>query len=469
MSRWTEPRTRALLLSLLAAACAHSCGTDGGIATLGAGGASATGKSSAATSSIVTASSVSASSSGAGGCSNDKPDPSWGVPDGWHRAPGTPCDCSIYLSPDPAHMKAPSPWQPCGDGCLELVRDWSKDDSYTFVGAHGVAGGGLRYIGYLRYLKPGGPNEIQLVRFPGNQVIFDAYQASDAAFSWNIDVLAMSESRQLLQVWKSKLDNSGLDAWIYLLQSGNAIPELSFVGFLKSMYLEAATSSDMWALSAQPPHSWQWHSSVPGNQLQPGYSSPGYVRGLAASGSSLFFDAHTSVDDIMVFDPVGGNRKLITFASAQVGGACGLRTDGKDMAWYQGGPINGNAYTSVNLMAAPFATSTPDLKPQVLRPAFQNVLSACGGTIGGGYHLGKELQSGGAYYPMVLTRLSDGYYWVIPPRPSRAWAEVLYVDDEELAIVEVLVGKPINGAWTIVRRTIAPLGPPRPPGSGFDP
>ncbi len=436
----------------------------------GAGGGSTAKSSTGSSSDVVMPSYVNASSSGAGGCSNDQPDPSWGVPNGWVRPPGSPCECEIYMSPDAEHMRAPSPWVGCGDGCFELVRDWSNDTSYTFGGVHGVSQSTSRRIAYKRYLTPTGPYELQIVRLPENIVVFDAWQRAELG-PWFVDTLALSRDRALTQVWKSTDNTAKHWNLLYALDPSPAAMKASLVydEVVSYLELETAASADLWAISFQPPHAWKWHGSAPSNQLQPGYSTPGYVGGLEASGPNLFFDTHTSVDDIMVFDPVGGNRKLVTFASAQVGGACGLRTDGKDMAWYQGGPISGKTYSSVDLVAAPFATFAADIVPHVVRPAYQNFLDGCGGLLGGGYHLSREVHDSGANQRVVLTRLSDGNYWILAPRPGRNWAELLYVDAEELAIVETLTGKFTHGDWTIVRRTIASLGPPRPPGSGFDP
>jgi len=68
----------------------------------------------------------------------------------------------------------------------------------------------------------------------------------------------------------------------------------------------------------------------------------------------------------------------------------------------------------------------------------------------------------------VLTRLSDGYYWVIAERPGFLWVRALYVDSEEIAMVASADDGTYHATnWTIVRLSIASLGDPLPPGSGF--
>ncbi len=354
-----------------------------------------------------------------------------------------------------------------------MVRDWTTDTTYTFTGVHGAAQtGGHRLIAYKRDLAPAGPYELQVVRLPENVVIFDGLQQKQTG-PWLLDTLALSPKRELLQVW-STLGEQGPKhrSLVYALtEDGPSTLQLTYDATVSYTEYEAAVSTELWAMSFQPPYSWAWHGPFGGNDLQAGYTvNGGAVFGLLAVDANVFFSVWlgSKASDIMVFDPVGGNRKLVSFPSKIVGGACCLVTDGKDMTWLQGSDlVSEDTYATMNVMASPFATSAADLKPHVLRPAFQKDVAGGGGVIGGGYALYSEAAKGQGR--RILTRLSDGYYWVIAPRPGRDWAESLYVDAEELALVEVLVGKFVAGDWTIVRRTIASLGPPRPPGSGFDP
>ncbi len=470
MSSWTSKGAYSLLVAtLFFVACTPSCHSEDHVAS----GAGSGGASSSHSSGVVIPSYVNASSGtdGGGGCSHDYPDPGAGVPTGWIRPPGSPCDCDVYISPDQQHMKAASPWKSCGDGCSELVRDWSDDTVYTFGAVMGTASSNAKWIAYKRYLKAGGPNEFQVVRLPENKVVFDEFEFSDIHANWSTSPRRLTSPKGLLEIWQSLVDNSGHKSLLYVLDLDDPMPHLSFAATVGWHAYEAAISPDLWAMTFQPPYSWKWHASSAANELQLGYQiGGGALFGLETVGSNLFFSVWLGgkASDIMVFDPVGGNRTLVTFPSKTVGGACCLLTDGKDMTWLQGADLVGDdTYAAVNLMAAPFATSVAELKPHVVRPAFQKSVIAGGGAIGGGYALYSEAANG--QVRKILTRLSDGYYWVVAPRQGRDWSQILYVDSEEFAMVEELVGKFTYGSWTIVRRSIASLGPPRPPGSGFDP
>ncbi len=369
-------------------------------------------------------------------------------------------------------MRPPSGWESCGDGCLQLVRDWSSDDSYTFGDVVGAARNGIRYIGYKRFLAPAGPYETQVVKLPENSVVFDAIQPHQIG-PWVLDIKAVSDIRHIVEVFDTLNDGTAKHhSLIYTLDGPNAVPHLSYDEVVSWMPYEWTVSANLWALTVQPPYSWAWHGVEPSNQLQPGNSGSGVFFGPQAVGSNVFYSVWqgSTASDVMVFDPVGGNRKLITFPSKKVGGACCLLTDGTEMTWLQGADLtSGESYATENLMASPFATSTEALKPRVVRPAFQHDVYTGGGVMGGGYALHTEALTGDNSR-VILTRLVDGYYWIIAPRPGRDWVDTLYVDGEELALLEARTPPPkITGYWTIVRRAIASLGPPRAPGSGFDP
>jgi hypothetical protein len=310
--------------------------------------------------------------------------------------------------------------------------------------------------------------ETQVVRLPENKVIFNGIE-QDEHGPWFLSSRGLGRDAYLFELAKT-FGNGGHHSLVYMLPASRGVPVLTYQADVSWTPYEAAVTPELWAMTFQPPFSWKWHGATPANSLQPGYAiNYGALFGLEAVGSTVFFSSWLGdkASDVFVFDPLGGSRKLITFSSKAVGGACCLLTDGKELVWLEGqGLVSGETYSSVNLMASPYATSTADLKPRVLRPAYQKHVITGGGVMGGGYVVHGEANGPGVRD--IVTRLSDGHYWVLPPRAGKSWGRALYVDAEELAIVENIKDKFTKGHWTIVRRTIASLGAPRAPGSGFD-
>jgi len=388
--------------------------------------------------------------------------------------PGAPCESDVYMAPDPEHA-SPVSWAPCGNGCSELVVDWSTDDAYRVMGQVGASGGDKRYVAYTRYLSAKGPYELQLVRLPDNLVLFDAIYQSTAG-PWDVFPIAMSPSGHLLELMGTS-GGPGFEHYsvMYLVPPDGSPLEVMLSDIVGWGALEATVSSELWAMSYQGAMAWGWHGRSFGNEMNPGWSSPDgrSMFGITATGSNVFFSTWhgDALSQIEIWTKGAGTAPLISFASKAAGGACCLLTDGQQMVWFQAtGYLGGEKYADVKLMRSALATSPAALQPAVLRPAYQDTVIGGGGVIGGGYAVHVERPVGAPLEDerIIVTRLTDGYYWVVTPPPGKLWFRPLYVDADELALVEDLDTTEYTATnYTIVRLSIASLGPPLPPGSGF--
>jgi hypothetical protein len=196
---------------------------------------------------------------------------------------------------------------------------------------------------------------------------------------------------------------------------------------------------------------------------------------MAAHGTDVFFSLeHIGAGpyEVMGWDPVEGARKLLEYPVTEDGGACCLYTDGVDMVWLHGyGTFDPETFTysDMELMASPYATDASQFVPRRLRRSSVDKLIGTRGMVGGGYALHEEHRSA-SEERIVLTRLSDGAYWVLEPRPDHVFGQPLYVDAEEFAIVETPApavvhdaGLSVLEAYSIARYEIGSLGPPLPP------
>ncbi|MCA9617379.1 MAG: hypothetical protein KC731_00060 [Myxococcales bacterium] len=120
-------------------------------------------------------------------------------------------------------------------------------------------------------------------------------------------------------------------------------------------------------------------------------------------------------------------------------------------------------------MASPVAERPGELLPRVARPAYRDELGAGDAFTSEHYAVHVERNDVSPLSKVIVTRLSDGFYWVIPPRPERGWGALMVFDDEELVLTDT---KLVNGRTSgfepgIVRLRLDGLGTPVAPGSGF--
>jgi hypothetical protein len=383
-----------------------------------------------------------------------------------------PVECDIYLASDPSYARPPTPWLPCGEGCLELVPDWDAPEYGMHGSVYGASNGSARFIGYKRNLAT--EQEIQIVQLPENVVTLDVVipRTADCFAA----LMTLSVDYAFLKTFMTNTDlNLGPD-WYTLVQAGESVPFVAYaLEHGTTGPLEVVTTADLWAAS------WgrrdlYWHSTEPGAPELGWESSDGrYLHSMAAHGTDVFFSLeHIGAGpyEIMGWDPVEGARKLLEYPVTEEGGACCLYTDGVDMVWLHGyGAFDAETFTysDMELMASPYATDASQFVPRRLRRSNVNKLIGTRGMVGGGYALHEEYRSATEEH-MVLTRLADGAYWVLEPRPEHVFGQPLYVDAEEFAVVETLVPAVVHDAglnvldtYGIARYQIDSLGPPLPP------
>lgn len=448
----------------LLASTLPSCSCQSDAETLAAAGSGAGGFS--ATSATTTSAATSTTGQGGGGA----PPLPGGVPDGWVQLPGSWPGCEVYVSPDAAHLRPASPWSDCGNGCLELVDDWSSDPKNRMFGTMGASTGDTGFLGYYRYLE-GGSWEIQIVRLPENIVMFDLIRLGDIADTACVTHLsAISPAGALLDTFQAKNVSSGEGHFAaHVMRPDTPLPALSYS--LDTLFSLAphlsAISEDLW-IGTGNYYSLGFHSWPYSESFSTAWTSPdGRSLGApSAVGETAFFDTWRGdlPTEILVWDALNGARPLVGSASKVAGGACGLTTDGVTMAWLQAtGYQGGEVYSDVSWMVAPFTSDPAALQPKVLRKAYQNHVQTGGGMLAGGYLFRAEARIGGGG-KVLLTRLSDGAEWTIPDPPGFVWTRIAYVTKSEIALeMNATVDNPDAGTsevsvWSVRRLAIDSLG-----------
>lgn len=402
------------------------------------------------------------------------------VPEGWIRSPCMPSGCEVYFSTSPDNTRPPSPWAPCGPGCVELVHDWG-DPSYRILELLGASDGTDRFIAYNRWYPPSETFglETQLVRLPDNQVVFNALMPG-VGDNCRFVPYSLSPSGLLGETFYG-LNDGTPEALKHMMQvdTSDGLAKILFWDEDIGVPLESTITSDLWAV-LYGRQAISLGGFDPTLALDTAWSSPDgrYAFALSGLGSTLFFSTRFlsgELFDTFAWDPVEGTRPLVAFGDATLGGACCVATDGTDMVWLQGSgaydPVE-RTHAIVDLVHSPHATRASELEPRRLRTTFSNKLER-EVIVGGGYALTREwsvVEGEAEPRQAVLTRLADGAYWTIPVRPGRVWSKPLYVDAEEIALAEGATGetgkreglKP-GAYYGVVRFTIAELGPPTPP------
>lgn len=331
-------------------------------------------------------------------------------------------------------------------------------------------------MAYTRHL--GGqplPYEIQIVRLPANEVIFDAL-LPDFGASCRLYVDALAAPVALLHL---SLNTS--DSWIHRRIAMTLSTEAADLDIILDrtddlIAQENSVTSELWT-GRYNNTDFRWHTLEPSNDMPVAWQAPAgtVLYDVRAAASSVFFSTETNgrYYDVMVWDAAAGSRMLIEKPNDAPGGACCLATDGTDMVWLEGSGYQSatQSYSDVTLVHSPFATSPQDLDPRELRAAVQHFLLGTWAVVGGGYAL--HVESGrpdDEERHATLTRLGDGAYWEIVPRAGFAWGHPLYVDAQEFALVEgagpevTLDASLTPGeSYTVLRYSIDSLGAPKIP------
>jgi hypothetical protein len=398
------------------------------------------------------------------------------VPAGWVHAPCAAPSCDIFFAPDLAHTNPASAWASCGSGCLKMVTDWSANTSVWF-GALGAAKDGVRWITYERDLGPpyssygSDPLEVQVVRLPDNVVTLDAIMTDGLGGACSQIVQAFSNDALLIELYSLPSANASTQTrLVYASPPSQTLPSLSFTHRDTLFMQTAAVSSQLWAASYAYFLTLEWHAEARADQMNSLWMSTNGAQvqqgGVVASGSTLFYalQAWGQSYGVLAWDSIGGSRPLVTFPSIAQGGASGPQTDGEQLVWLQASgwrPPDAGSYDTFDqvwLYTSPFATTASALAPRAVRRTANDSLLASGYVIGGGYVFGSEIVVETKTIVWTLTRLSDGASWTLsPPAGFPSIGQALYVDAEELAYVAI---GPNNLNNTIVRQTLAALGPP---------
>jgi hypothetical protein len=387
--------------------------------------------------------------------------------------------CPLFLTTDPNLARPASPWADCGPGCLELVHDWG-DPAHRLFSEIGASQAGERYIGYTRSFGPDllGPfgYEIQLVRLADNAVVFDALTPGGGG-PCHMQIDDVDGTRAVYRLQDHVTEPNTDHRVVFTANHGAELVVLENVvepGLPLETVLGGATRSFTYSRKTI------LRQSLGGGEIASVWESDGpYAFGLFAHQDALFFSAQiptgpSALFETLVWSPSAGAEPLLPAPAASGGGNCCVKTDGSDMVWLAGTgwQAGSDTFSEVMLMHSPYGTSAAGLQPTALRPMLTDKVTGGKSVVGGGYALIyerlKAQPSDEANF--VLTRLSDGAHWIVPPRPGFHWGTPLYVDAEELALSETPSAETIQAeglhtgyVYTIVRLQLASLGPPTMP------
>lgn len=395
-----------------------------------------------------------------------------GVPKGWVQPPCTPSHCPLVMAPDLSLTGPPLEWVDCGPGCLEYGKEPANSDIGIYAEVKARIRDGKRYLAYSRSLRrePGGPGTHmvgeQILRLPDNTVTFDMLWLkglNNDGCTFYVEALGSDKALMMANLPTDDFKKNHRLIFTTPLDGGPLTPVLERKDEQPSGIW--ATSSSLWTVSFGYA-SFEWHDMSPRSELRRAWTSPdgsSLSDNMRIVGSNVFFSTIKSglFYQVLTFNPDEGISLLAGPEEMTDGhGACWLDTDGKDMAWREskGWDPDKEKFAGQYLMISKFATSTSELRPRVLRANAQS----CQGTVGGGYVLTLEGGLSHLKRHMFLTRIEDGAFWEIEPPDGFSWGKALYVDEEELGALKYRVDGDQLKNYSIVRQSIAALGPPRP-------
>jgi hypothetical protein len=408
-----------------------------------------------------------------GSCEGTSIPPPPGTPNGWTRAPCIPSSCQVVIAPDAAHAHPGPSWTSCGKGCLQVLATTSINPWHGIRNVLGAAKDGARYLSLT--IEDGSHKpETQIVRVSDNTVIFDAVMLGGNE-NCSAYVNALSPERALFEIFYQLGTSSSDRELFYSVDLHDASPRLSFSQTSAAGFERLTVSSHLWAATPGFNRSLLWHPFAYSESLDTAWQSPDgrVITHLASSESTVFLSTElfetSSGYELLAWDAVEGPRPLAGSGSVTSGdSACCALTDGKMLTWLRGSSAGWQPdraeFTDVVLMASPLATHAVELRPRKLRSAYQNNLGGVEGAIGGGYVLIAESRRWPGHpvvTKLVLTRISDGAFIILPDAPGLRWRLPFYVDETEFAVLQGAVpdGSGEGKLDSIVRQTIADLGP----------
>ncbi len=397
------------------------------------------------------------------------------VPKGWVRFPGLPCQCTVWLAPTQELMTPAPKWVQEPGGWLELD-DPQAGDPYTTGVPHGDSYAGVQLIAYQRVLKPGGQENVVL-DVHADRYIFDEVVAGADQYSGPCaaSMDALGQGTVLHGAWvnaSSLLTLSCLAATTVT----SPIPTIlrkrvdqgpggwGAGGNVVGVSPTYTDNMDAFTLAPVQAYPKAWVSD---GRILDRYSMFGW-------DSTLFFGVailgSPPAEQYLTWDPARGTRALLGTGPGQTPARsiCNLGTDGKTLVWTQLDSWDGQHWQTLRLMQAPYATTSSNLKPQLVRTS-PGADKCFGGhwIVGGGYAAAwVTLDDASKTHATFIVRLSDAAEWKLDT--PGVYFFPLYLTATEMGALKAY-DKPIPGGpdgytgYRIARYPLSLLGAPNVP------
>lgn len=472
-ARAARGRAGPLALGLgLAIGCA--CGDEDatGRATAGTGGAGGSGGSGGA--------SGSAGESGTGavdaGCPPQQRPPE--VPEGWVPYPGLPCECDLWMAPS-EHLMSPAPgWLERRPGLLEMDVYWAVD-GMRFVGGrnHGDSWGGRRLLALYREL-PGVSwkkyDDILIFDVGARRPLFQVIQPLSHRSKCGAYVEDLHQGRAMAKLHVASttlalpVDRSLVAGRVEV--PGAALPLVHRShGTRVPEHVHVSATHAMWTLNFSE---FSIYSFATATLEEQAFRVVTHVEDAALhDGLALFTGTVTAESRAYVVgwsEAYPSGHRVAPANDADEAASPGM--DGEWIVWTEARGWDGAKWADVALYKAPFTEDPRAIAGERVRGLpFETALDGYSWKVGGGYaanmfyrgdpHANDRL--------VILVRLSDGVSWLVEAEAYRNLS-VRYVDGEELAMEESVEYPNPEGlnsyySWTILRQSIAALGPGQPP------
>jgi hypothetical protein len=390
--------------------------------------------------------------------------------DGWLPYTDYP-DCQL-ATPPPDKPLPPLTWEPCGplagdlqQGCRMIHIDWNAPRKW---------GGNKRISDYTDGLRhDDGTIALMTSREVGGDVVHMIVDADgpvrQAIRERNECIVMESQSsgdHYVYTVWfPHKPENSGA--------LGGRLGERPRVLVTPSDGISHSYAAGAAGVVESPGMNLHaWADGAPIAKLRPPDDAGLFTGEFNFIGDTVLWNA----GDLLlsrqnVWSPSGGVRALLTAGDDPAQGYADLGTDGVQMVWSQGVRTDVNyVYPRLSIVTSPYATSSADLKPRVLRSditghglGLSQWLTGCGYAIRYSF---LEPFPGTFRNIIDIVRLSDGRAWILPDDPGRVfgWRRPLGVTcDEVFGFVQITPNGPGSSYFNVARIRLDSLGPGTPP------